>query len=141
MAGKIVDGGAAQISETTRPTSRTCCGDVAYEVGKNTAAATNAFDRVETPRAMNYFNNKARKEAAPAPFPRQVTADDIEANKGGFCGVGAAEYDIGRNTADATNVFEKHEATAAQKHFQRKAPTPSGAAFSARLRRFLTKNE
>ena len=32
MAGKIVDGGAAQISETTRPTSRTCCGDVAYEV-------------------------------------------------------------------------------------------------------------
>ena len=137
MAGKIVDGGAAQISETTRPTSRTCCGDVAYEVGKNTAAMTNAFDR-ETPRAMNYFNNKARKEVvAPAPVPSQV----IEANKGGFCGVGAAEYDIGRNTADATNVFEKHEATAAQKHFQRKAPTLSGAAFSARLRRFLTKNE
>mmetsp|Transcript_26912 Transcript_26912/g.60447 ORF Transcript_26912/g.60447 Transcript_26912/m.60447 type:complete len:143 (-) Transcript_26912:160-588(-) len=141
MSGKIVDGGeTAQIARTPRPMSRSCCGDVAYEVGKNTAAATNVFDR-ETPKAMNYFNNKAKKVEAPAPVTSQVTADDIEANKGEFCGVGEAEYNIGRNTADATNVFEKHGATAAQKHFQKNAPA-APAPFSGlgtRVRRFLTK--
>jgi len=136
MAGKIVDGGeTAQIASTIRPKSRSCCGDVAYEVGKNTAAATNVFDRGETPKAMDHFNSKAKKKRAPG--PSQVTADDIEANKGEFCGVGEAEYNIGRNTADATNVFEKRDATAAQKHFQKNGVF---SGLGTRMRRFMTKN-
>ncbi len=62
------------------PPARTCCGNVAYTVGKNTADIYLKQEGDEAPKAMNYFNKKAEEEKN----------DNANKNNGGlFSRVGA----------------------------------------------------
>ena len=64
------------------PPARTCCGNVAYKVGKNTADIYLKQEGYEAPKAMNYFNNKAAEE--------KKNDDTNKKNNGGlFSRVGA----------------------------------------------------
>lgn len=64
-----------------KPTGRSCCADVAYTVAKNTAAATNAFDKGEKPTAMHHFDKKAHEQK------KKTTSSSSELNEKESCNV------------------------------------------------------